>query len=137
MKSTLRNLDRVLGVRSPTVKIRKPKIKAQTLPSSPHEHLQEVNLADFVEKVNGRCAVTGLYIGKAMFQFTGQDLVHQLVDNPIMSASLIGADFTLVTLLSALFYKPTDYENLVEFSVKVMYRFAMIQWVWIISGYIF
>ena len=137
MKSTLRNLDRVLGIRTATVKIRKPKIKAQPPPSSPHEHLQEVNLADFVEKVNGRCAVTGLYIGKAMFQFTGQDLVHQLVDNPIMSASLIGADFTLITLLSALFYKPTDYENLVEFSVKVMYRFAMLQWVWIISGYIF
>lgn len=96
-----------------------------------------MNLPDFIETVYGRCAVTRLYIGKAMFKFTGQDLVHQLIDDPIMSASLIGTDFTLITLLTILFYKSTDYENIVEFSVKVMYRFAMLQWVWIISGYFF
>jgi hypothetical protein len=134
MKSTLRNLDRVLGIRSPTIKIRrdkKPVVQTVTVPK------REVDFLDFIEKVNGRCAVTGLYIGKAVFKFTGQDLIHQLIDDPIMSASLIGTDFTLITLLTVLFYKSTDYENLVEFSIKVMYRFAMLQWVWIISGYFF
>ena len=135
MKSTLRNLDRVLGVRVATVKIRKS--KAQPPPKPEHQQLQEVNLADFVEKVNGRCAITGLYIGKAMFQFSGQDLVQQLTTDPVMAGVLVGGDFTLVTLLTLAFYKPTDYDNLIEFGVKVMYRFAMLQWVWIICGYIF
>ena len=136
MKNTLRNIDRVLGIRSPTVKIRRD--RKPTVPPTPTlTPEQELNFADFVEKVNGRCAVSGLYIGKAMFQFSGQDLVQQLTVDPVMAGILVGGDFTLVTLLTLAFYKPTDYDNLVEFSVKVMYRFAMLQWVWIIGGYIF
>lgn len=137
MKNTLRNLDRVLGTRVATMKIRKPRSLSPPPPKIEHEHLKEVNLADFVEKVNGRCAVTGLYIGKAMFQFTGQDLLHQLIDDPVMAGVLVGTDFTVITLMSALLYKPTNYDNFVEFGVKVMYRFAMLQWVWIIGGYFF
>ena len=72
-----------------------------------------------------------------MFQFTGQDLVQQLTTDPVMAGVLVGGDFTLVILLTRAFYKPTDYDNLMEFGVKIMYRFAMLQWVWIISGYIF
>ena len=139
MKNTLRNLDRVLGIRSTTVKIRRDRKdrKPTVIPTPTLTPEQELNFADFVEKVNGRCAVTGLYIGKAMFQFSGQDLVQQLTVDPVMAGILVGGDFTLVTLLTLAFYKPTDYDNLVEFSVKVMYRFAMLQWVWIIGGYIF
>jgi hypothetical protein len=140
MKTTLRNLVRVLGVRSPTVKIRrdhKPLTPVPSvLPTLPTPK-RELDFADFVEKVNGRCAITGLYIGKAVFQFTGQDLVQQLTTDPVMAGVLVGGDFTLVTLLTLAFYKPTDYDILIEFGVKVMYRFAMLQWVWIISGYIF
>jgi hypothetical protein len=141
MRTTLRNIDRVLGVKSPTVKIRRdrkpltPAPSVLTVPVMTPE--QELNFADFVEKVNGRCAITGLYIGKAMFQFSGQDLVQQLTTDPVMAGVLVGSDFTLVTLLTLAFYKPTDYDNLIEFGVKVMYRFAMLQWVWIIGGYIF
>jgi hypothetical protein len=140
MRTTLRNLDRVLGVRSPTVKIKRvrtPLIPAPSvLPDLPGPK-KEIDFADFVEKVNGRCAITGLYIGKALFQFTGQDLVQQLTTDPIQAGMRVGGDFTLVTLLTLVFYKPTDYDNLMEFGVKIMYRFAMLQWVWIISGYIF
>ena len=134
MRTTIRNLDRVLGIRQTTMKIKRPKSVTK---SAMKPGVNDIQIADFVEKVNGRCAVTGLYIGKAMFQFTGQDLVHQLTDNPMMSASLVGGDISLIILLSAVFYKQTDYDNIVEFSVKVMYRFAMLQWVWIISGYFF
>ena len=135
MRTTLLNLDRVLGVKSPTVKIKRDRKPLTPTPVMTPE--QELNFADFVEKVNGRCAITGLYIGKAMFQFSGQDLVQQLTTDPVMAGVLVGSDFTLVTLLTLAFYKPTDYDNLIEFGVKVMYRFAMLQWVWIIGGYIF
>ena len=137
MRTTLRNLDRVLGIRSPTVKIRRDRKKPSLPPTPVMIPKQEIDFADFVEKVNGRCAITGLYIGKAMFQFTGQDLIQQLTTDPVQAGMLVGGDFTLVTLLTLAFYKPTNYDNLVEFSVKVMYRFAMLQWVWIIGGYIF
>ena len=138
MRNTLRNLDRVLGITSPTVKIRRErKPMAPDVASPVLTAEQELNLSDFVEKVNGRCAVSGLYIQKAMFQFTGQDLVHQLIDDPVVSSILVGADITVITLMTALLYKPTDYVNSLELGVKVMYRFAMLQWVWIIGGYFF
>ena len=85
-------------------------------PSTAVPPRQELDFADFVEKVNGRCAITGLYIGKAIFQFTGQDLVQQLVEDPVKAGMFVGGDFTVVTLLTLVFYKPTDYDNFIEFS---------------------
>ena len=106
MRTTLRNLDRVLGVRSPTVKIRREKGLLVAPPKNTQAPLEvDMNFADFVEKVNGRCAVSGLYIGKAMFEFTGQDLLHQLVDDPVKAGVLVGSDFAVITLLTAVLYK--------------------------------
>lgn len=134
MKSTLRNLDRVLGVCSPTVKIRKPRAPSRR---APEKRVPDTVIADFVEKVNGRCAVSGLYIGKAMFEFTGQDLFHQLVDDPVQAAALVGADFAVFTALTAVTYKKINYDNLFEFGEILMYRYSMAMWVWIILQYIF
>lgn len=140
IKQTIINLDRVLGTTKPppppVPKVTPVKAVAAAKPVANNPPM-EINLGDFVEKVNGRCAVTGLYIGKATFQFTGQDLIHQLVDDPVKSSMLIGSDITIVLFLSALLYKKIDYENLFEFGEIVMYRFAMLQWVYIICGYFF
>lgn len=146
IKQTIINLDRVLGAplvpKVTSAKVAAAKALATTKPIATTKPVTnnppiEIDLGDFVEKVNGRCAVTGLYIGKATFQFTGQDLIHQLADDPVKSTMLIGSDISVVLLLSAIFYKKIDYENIFEFGEIVMYRFAMLQWVYIICGYFF
>ena len=144
LKQTIINLDKVLGITpiAPPPLPKKPKPSPAkktilTVPSPKKIDDSEISFLDFVEKVNGRCAVTGLYIGKATFQFTGQDLVHQLFDDPAKAGVLIGSDVAIIILLSAFFYKKINYENLFEFGEIVMYRFAMLQWVYVICAYFF
>lgn len=133
---TLRNLDRVLGIRQQTVKIRrsqafKKPVAPATLPKT------NINFPDFVEKVNGRCAFTGLIIGKAVYEFTGHDLNEQLFTNPDLTLLLISGDIALVTAMTLALYKPMNYEDLWEFGEIVMYRYAMVRWAWIIGGIFF
>lgn len=134
---TLRNLDRVLGIRQQTVKIRRSQVFKKAAPTLPTLPKTNINFPDFVEKVNGRCAATGLIAGKAMYEFTGQDLNEQLFLNPDLSLLLITGDIALVTALTLALYKPMNYEDLWEFGEIVMYRYAMVRWAWIIGGIFF
>lgn len=132
MKTTLKNLDRVLGIRSKTLKLRRKNrsvVKPEVVKASKLT-------ADYFEKLSGRCALSGLYIGKAMYLYTGQDIIHQLVDNPLVSSSLIVTDVGLMSILTAMIYKETDYNNMFELCQMVLYRFVMLKWLLAICGYL-
>ena len=131
MKKTLKNLDRVLGIRSKTVKLRK-KVKSVVV----LKKTSKLTL-DYFEKLSGRCALSGLYIGKALYLYTGQDIIHQLVDNPLVSSSLIVTDVTLMSMITSMIYKETDYNNMFELCQMVLYRFVMLKWLLAICGYLF
>lgn len=143
---TLRNLDRVLGVKQQTMKIRRPspaKFQAPSaVPNVPQvpqvpQVIRTINFPDFVEKLNGRCAVSGLIIGKSVYQFSGNGLIEQLLNNPDMAMLYVSLDIAVITLLTTIFYKNIDYNNAWEFGEIVMYRFAMGQWLYIMCGYLF
>lgn len=129
VKKTLKNLDRVLGIRSKTLKLRKKIVKPKVVKDSKLT-------ADYFEKLSGRCALSGLYIGKAMYIYTGQDIIHQLVDNPLTSSSLIVTDIGLMSILTAIIYKETDYNNMIDLWQMVLYRFVMLKWLLTICGYL-
>lgn len=134
MKTTLKNLDRVLGIRSKTLKLRRRVRKV----IQPEVVTKKSKLtADYFEKLSGRCALSGLYIGKALYLYTGQDIIHQLVDNPLISSTLIVTDVGLMGILSAMIYKETDYNNIFELCQMVLYRFVMLKWLLAICGYLF
>lgn len=129
VKKTLKNLDRVLGIRSKTLKIRKRLVKPIVVESSKFT-------ADYFEKLSGRCALSGLYIGKALYIYTNQDIIHQLVDNPLVSSSLLVTDVTLMSMITSMIYKETDYNNMFELCQMVLYRFVMLKWLLAICGYL-
>lgn len=141
---TLRNLDRVLGIKQQTMKMKKPQAvrfqpKPPVVPVVPvvPEVIRTINFPDYVEKLNGRCAVSGLVIGKSVYQFSGLGLVEQLFTNPEMSMLFVTVDIAIITLLTTIFYKPINYNDAWEFGLIVMYRFAMGQWLYIMCGYLF
>ena len=148
--TTLINLDRVLGIHNKTIKINRrtaPHVQedakwlrgsvARDWLQSNQDRDKDKVFADFVEKVNGRCAISGLYIGKAVFEYTGQDLLQQLTDDPTRALLLVGSDIGVIMFVSMLIYKRTNYDNLFEFCSIVTCRFAMAQWLWIIAQYFF
>lgn len=130
MKTTLKNLDRVLGIRSKTLKLKKTLNKV-VVPKKTSKLT-----TDYFEKLSGRCALSGLYIGKALYIYTGEDIIHQLVDNPLVSSSLILGDVGLMSILTASIYKETDYNNMFELCQMVLYRFVMLKWLLAICGYL-
>lgn len=135
MKTTLQNLSDVLGERVQTVKIRRMTVPVRPRPVSRGHEVS--NLPDFVEKVNGRCAISGMYIYNAIEEFTGHSLVQQLVEDTDRTLMLLGTDITVITLLSALVYRRTNYENPFEFGITVMYRYAMFRWLMLFCAYFF
>ena len=141
LSKTIINLDKVLGkyeskkerkVAKIKVKDKVPELKIESKKGEEKE--SSYKFADYVEKVNGRCALTGKYIGKSIFEFTGYNLIDQFQKNPEQTILLFATDIMVIMILSAIFYKKIDYDNLFEFCEILVYRFAMVQWIYILYG---
>ena len=135
-KQTLINLDKVLGTVNTInqgVPIQKPKAIPKPIPIlEPQINVSKERYLKLIENINGRCATIGYIWGKSVYDYTGDNLEHQITSAPDNTVFEVLAISGVISVLSSLFhdkYKENEYSEKFE---SIFLKFMMLRWLVII-----
>ena len=126
--NTIKNLNKVLGIED--LKLLPPPARNHIVLKQPA--VEQLDYFKFVETVNGRCAIVGNIVGRALFKFSGESLGEQLLTNPDDTVFLFTTvTFTVifVSMMTVDKYKPAS--QLAQFEMFAG-RWFMMGWLFIL-----